>query len=100
MRIAKGAAMTQDSTHKNRLLAALPPAILRRLERSLQRFELRLGEVVNEPGDRQKQSIFPENGVISVINTMQEGRAIEVAAIGREGMSGVPALLGVDLNPF
>jgi CRP-like cAMP-binding protein len=96
----KGPDMTIEQTHRNLLLAAIPPAVLRRLERSFHRFELHVGDIVNEPGDRQGQTIFPENGVISVINTMQEGRAIEVATIGREGMSGVPALLGVDLVPY
>jgi CRP-like cAMP-binding protein len=92
--------MSTEQTQRNLLLAAIPASVLRRLERSLHRFELHVGDIVNEPGDRQSHAIFPENGVISVISTMLEGRAIEVATIGREGMSGVPALLGVDLIPY
>ncbi len=90
--------MTREPSHKNQLLAALTAPVFGRL--SMTRIELRMGDILNQPGDRQVRTIFPETGVVSVINTMREGKAIEVATIGREGMCGVPALLGVDLVPY
>jgi len=83
----------EETIDRNLILGALPQAIQRRLMESSKRIKLRVGDILNEPGDRQNLTIFPETGVISVINTMREGKAIEVATIGREGMSGVPSLL-------
>lgn len=85
---------------KNRLLGALPEAARRRLDRTFQAVELETGTVLNEPGDRLRQAFFPDSGVISVVNLMRGGRAIEVGTIGREGMSGASALLGVDFVPY
>lgn len=87
-------------TRKNELLAALPDSVWQRLQPHLQAFELEAGRVLHEPGDRVRDAYFPEQGIISVVNVMLEGRAIEVGTIGREGMSGVPALLGIDLVPY
>ncbi len=92
--------MTMSTARRNSLLAALPDASFHRLERHLHPVLMNSGAIVNEPGDRMRDAIFPESGIISVINIMQEGQSIEVGTIGREGMCGVPALLGEDLVPF
>src|ERR1700737_1087202 len=97
---ATNPSLTIERLKKNRLLATLPAGALRRLDRSLHAVKLKKGQILNEPGARLRHAFFPEDGVISVVNVMQEGRAIEVGAIGREGMSGVPVLLGADFVPF
>src|SRR5258708_5323661 len=97
---ATNLSVTIDRLRKNRLLAALPAGALRRLDHSLHAVKLKTGQILNEPGDRWRHAFFPEDAVISVVNLMQEGRAIEVGAIGREGVSGVPALLGAESAPF
>lgn len=85
---------------RNQILAALPDVVWHRLERFLEPFELVTGDVLNEPGNRLRYAYFPEEGVISVVNVLQEGQSIEVGNIGREGASGVSSLLGTDLVPF
>src|SRR5277367_3555654 len=37
---------------------------------------------------------FPNRGVVSALTVMEDGRAIEVARIGDEGMVGLPLLVG------
>ena len=37
---------------------------------------------------------FPNRGVVSALTVMEDGRAIEVATIGDEGMVGLPLLVG------
>ncbi len=39
---------------------------------------------------------FIESGVLSLISVMADGSQIELALIGREGMAGLPLLLGVE----
>lgn len=41
---------------------------------------------------------FPDSGVISVVAVYVDGNAIEMATIGREGCSGVQALLGARVS--
>src|SRR5262245_38119824 len=92
-------AVRQPGT-KNSLLAGLPLDIVRSLEHRAQRVVLAMGEAVHEPDERLRHALLPEDAVISVMCLLQEGRTIEVASIGREGVSGVAALLGVDQHPY
>ena len=39
------------------------------------------------------------SGVCSVVGVTDEGRVVESATIGNEGMTGIPVILGFDLNP-
>ena len=57
------------------------------------------GQVLCEPGDRLHYAFFPDSCVISIVNLMREGRAIEVGTVGREGMSVLAPLFGVDFSP-
>src|SRR5205823_326285 len=41
---------------------------------------------------------FPERGMISTVSGI-EGEQVEVGLTGREGVSGVPILLGADSSP-
>jgi len=49
----------------------------------------------NEP---IRHAYFPENGIASILANTSEGR-IEVGMVGREGMVGVPLVLGHDRTP-
>jgi CRP-like cAMP-binding protein len=56
--------------------------------------ELSSGECLLRAGDRVEQVIFPENGVVSLLASMSDGRAIEIAMVGREGMIGSAVVAG------
>ena len=76
-------------TGLNRLLAAIPPADFDRLKRV--RFGVR--DVVYLRGGRIDHVYFPLSGVFSVLVVMENGDAVEVTTVGREGMLGDIALL-------
>jgi CRP-like cAMP-binding protein len=80
----------------NRLLDALPPAILARLQPHLEPCDLILGDEIHVPGERADHAYFPISGVISVIATMSDGASIEIGIIGSEGMFYVSLILGDD----
>ncbi len=44
-------------------------------------------------------AFFPMSGVASVVATYGDGNAMEIVAVGREGMLGVPAVLGAGQAP-
>jgi CRP-like cAMP-binding protein len=78
----------------NRLLARLPPKDYQRLLPGLQVVPLALKHVLFEARSAIDCAYFPNRGVVSALTVMEDGRAIEVATIGDEGMVGLPLLVG------
>ena len=76
---------------QNRLLAALPPEDYGLVAPHLTHMDLERGRLLYEPGDRMDVVYFPHDGVISLMTLMENGAAIESAAIGREGAVGLTA---------
>ncbi|MCE3250105.1 MAG: Crp/Fnr family transcriptional regulator, partial [Geminicoccaceae bacterium] len=83
-----------DAASRNRLLAALEPDDLRHLAPHLERVELARGTVLLEPHAEFQHVWWPEDCIISLVIPTSEGGA-EAATIGREGMIGFIAALGV-----
>jgi CRP-like cAMP-binding protein len=85
------------SIHRaNRLLAALTTEDFNLLKPHLTVVDLIQNEVVFEGGRPAEHVWFPHEGVISIVATDAEGGAVEVATVGREGMTGIPLVLGSD----
>src|SRR5690349_13889347 len=78
----------------NRLLARLPPDDYKRLLPRLHVVPLELKHVLYEARSSIRHAYFPNRGVVSALNVMEDGRAIEVATVGNEGMVGLPLLVG------
>jgi CRP-like cAMP-binding protein len=79
---------------RNRLLAALPIADRQRIVPALDVIPLKLKETLHKPGERPRHVYFPGGGFCSAVAVLEDGRMIEVATIGREGMVGISAVLG------
>jgi CRP-like cAMP-binding protein len=60
---------------------------------------LELRQVLYEPHQPIEQVYFPESGYTSIV-TNGGGNQVELGIIGREGMVGVPVVLGVRRTPF
>ena len=79
---------------ENRLLAGLAPRDWARLQPHLERVDLVLHETLTKQGKPIEYVYFPENGMISLVQTLADGTTIEVGLVGREGLAGAPVLLG------
>jgi len=79
----------------NRLLAALPKDEYQRLLPKLEPFSLVFGELIYESGDLIRNVYFPTSGIISLLATVEDRGTLEVGIVGREGMVGLPAFMGV-----
>jgi CRP-like cAMP-binding protein len=79
----------------NKLLAALPRSQFNLLVPHLTVALLAQGTVVYETGDEVDQIYFPHNGMFSLLAVMRDGKAIETATVGREGVIGAMAGLGL-----
>jgi CRP-like cAMP-binding protein len=80
----------------NKLLAALPPEDYRRLQPKLGVVPLKFRQVLQAAGEPPRAVYFPADGVCSIVTTMADGRMIEVATVGNEGMVGIGTLFGAD----
>lgn len=88
--------MTDGGTmpQQNLLLAAMSPEAFAILEPHLERVPLTLQQVLHERGREITHIYFPTEGVVSMVNEPEPGEIVEIATIGREGMVGVPVILG------
>ena len=80
----------------NKLLAALPTADYQRILPTLTPLPLNFKQVLHKQGAKIDEVYFPESGVCSVVSTMSDGRIVEVATIGNEGVTGLAIFLGGD----
>ena len=88
--------MTQKRWSTNRLLLALPSFTLERLGGKLDTVDCRNGQVLVDPDSAIEEVFFPDDGLISVAAVYDGGKIGEVTIIGREGCTGVDAILGAD----
>jgi len=84
---------------QNSLLAALPRKSYLRLAPGLAPVELVFGEVLYEAGDPIRDVYFPTQSLVSLLTVVEGHLALEVGMVGREGMVGVPLVLGADVSP-
>lgn len=87
--------------YRNALLAALSKGDLALLKPQLERVTLTAREMLETPDTPIQHVYFIEAGMLSVVAKMPRGRDrdIEVAVIGREGMSGTAVVQGDDRGP-
>lgn len=84
----------------NRLLAALHLSEWKDLAPHLELVPLRAGQLLCDCNHRMHHVYFPTTAVISMISLMDDGTYVELAGIGREGMTGIQVLTGGDLTPY
>lgn len=79
----------------NRLLAALPPAVLAHLLPKFTRVPLALRQSLYRPDQPIEAVYFFEAGMASLVAHLEDGVQAEVGVVGREGMLGLPLVHGV-----
>src|SRR5512143_143277 len=84
---------------QNGLLAAMSSADLASLKPKLEPLTLKLKQVLEPANKPIKHNYFITSGLGSVIAIGKNGHRLEVGIIGREGMTGLPVVLGNDRSP-
>lgn len=80
---------------RNLLLDRLTPECWATLKNHLTQVPMKGGAVLEEAGRLPEHVYFPVDGLLSV-QARSSSRTIEVAMVGREGMTGLAAVLGAD----
>ena len=83
----------------NHLLAALPDAEFALLQPHLEPVQLKLGQMLYEPGQALQHALFPTSAVVSLHYVTESGAGAESAGVGNEGVVGVSLFMGGQSTP-
>ena len=90
--------INQDAV-RNQILAALPPEAFGLLAPLLTPVPLELKQVLYSADEPIKACYFVETGMVSLLAPLEGGGSMEIGVIGREGLVGLPVVLGADSAP-
>ena len=79
---------------ENRLLARLPADVASRLRRDMTTVALRRGDVLVSRATPLEYVYFPCGGACAAVTAMRDGRMVELAVVGSEGLIGLEAIVG------
>jgi CRP-like cAMP-binding protein len=83
-------------TINNKLLRSLPEKSLERIVSALELVELRSGQTIDHVDGPIESLYFINSGIVSLVKIMRDGRAVEVSAVGIEGVTDSHALFGIN----
>ena len=86
--------VTAPSARANRILGALPMAEYLNLAQHLEPVQVQAGQVMEDAGVACAHAHFPVDCAVTLVSATRDGEMSELALIGREGVVGLPALLG------
>ncbi|MCE2783021.1 helix-turn-helix domain-containing protein [Limnohabitans sp.] len=78
----------------NLILSSLSAAELAHLVPHLERITLTTGQVIGQPGQALQHVYFPTSCSLSWVSHTVDGESDELALVGRDGLIGVPLVLG------
>jgi CRP-like cAMP-binding protein len=80
----------------NHILNSLPHATLKRILPDLELINTVSGQIIDQVDRPIEYLYFINRGLVSLVKTMQDGRTVEVGAVGIEGITDPSALFGID----
>ncbi len=80
---------------RNELLLAIPPVEGDSIFSQLTFVQLRNHDVLQECGEHIQYAYFMNSGLASVLNSMRDGKTVEVGLTGKEGCTGLPIAVGL-----
>lgn len=83
-----------DVPVRNCILGALLATEYEQLLPKLEHVTLARGEIVHRADQEIEEVYFPEEAVVAMVDSMDNGRTLEVGMIGREGIVGINVVLG------
>jgi CRP-like cAMP-binding protein len=84
----------------NTLLLSMPDREFDLLRPNLEFLELPHHQILHEPGQKIDFAYFLNRGMASLVILTSDGRSVEVAIVGREGLVGTPLAVGLERGPY
>jgi CRP-like cAMP-binding protein len=78
----------------NFLFQCIPNDEWVKISPSIEPVELKLGQVLYEPGTKMSHVYFPSTAIISLLYELSNGASAEIAIVGNEGIVGISIFMG------
>jgi len=85
---------TRILKEQNWLFKSLPIAEWEQLTPHIQAFDMPLGLVLSESGDKMSHLYFPTTAIVSLLYGLENGSSAEIAVVGNEGCVGISLFMG------
>lgn len=100
---AQESAARSDSSRKpigNHILSSIPGPELNLLRPDLEFIQAPQHQILHEAGEKIEHAYFLNEGMASLVVLTSDGRSVEVAIVGREGIVGAPLAVGLRRGPY
>jgi CRP-like cAMP-binding protein len=84
----------------NEILDSIPEGEYNLLRPELEFVQLPHRQILHEAGQRMDFAYFPNEGLASLVVLTSDGRSVEVAIVGHEGIVGTPLAVGLQRGPY
>jgi CRP-like cAMP-binding protein len=84
----------------NDILSSLPADETELIKPHLEEIELSYHSILHEAGEALPFTYFLSEGLASLVVVTSDGKSVEVAIAGREGMVGTPVIVGIGYGPY
>jgi CRP-like cAMP-binding protein len=85
---------------RNTVLSSLPSAEFDLIQPHLESIDFPHLSILHEAGESLQFAYFLNEGLASLVIVTRDGKSVEVAIAGREGMIGTPLVVGISYGPF
>jgi len=85
---------------RNIILLSIPDGEYALLRPDLELVDLPQQRTLHEPGEKIEFAYFMNSGLASLVVLTRDGRSVEVAIVGREGIVGTPLAVGLNRDPY
>src|SRR5579863_3333146 len=79
----------------NKVLLSIPDIEYLAIRPHLEFFNMPHRLSLYEPNDPLEFVYFPNGGMVSLVIATEDGRTVEVGEVGKEGIAGIPAAVGM-----
>lgn len=85
---------------KNRILLTIPEDEFMSLRPFLEQVEMPQYKIFYDQGEKISHAYFPNEGMVSLVVLVHDGRSVEVGITGSEGIVGAPLAFGFESAPM
>jgi CRP-like cAMP-binding protein len=95
---AREHAESEASSLKNKILLMIPRTEYQLVHPYLEPFQFHPQAILHEPTQKLEFAYFPNQGLLSLLVATEEGKTVEVAMVGNEGVAGVASAVGLTIS--
>jgi CRP-like cAMP-binding protein len=96
--LAKEQAESETSSLKNKILLMIPRTEYQLVHPYLEPFQFHHHAILHEPAQKLEFAYFPNQGLLSLLVATEDGKTVEVAMVGNEGVAGVASAVGLTIS--